>query len=515
MSAGLSAGKRAGMANASEKSRAARPTDGISALLSAGIWGRTRLAVLGLLIFAAFAFGGGSRADITSLIVLRPLSFVLLALALLNLGRRDWARLGVPGWLALALVVLAIAQLVPLPPAIWTALPERELAAQIAATAKLAEQWHPLSLAPSRTLNTVFALGVPLAALALLAGLAASQHRKVIWLIVAVGMVSSLVGLAQLMGPAGGPLYFYRITNPDVAVGLFANRNHHAVFLASLVPLLGYLGFCAWHGRADGRRSVIIIALAGASLFLLPLVLVTGSRAGAALALALALIMAALVWFSVRKRADALAQAGAQSGAQSGRAPRMARGVIAPLMLAGIAGIAAITHFASRSLSIERLLDSGMDAGLRAELLPHLAAMARDHFPVGTGLGAFRRAWEVVEPRELLRPQYLNQAHNDVLQFLIEGGLVALVLMVLAVIWFVRSGVHAWRAFFASAQRGEPFGMALFTWLALAALLAGSLFDYPLRTPSLMALAALLAGLTQLSLRTAHDDAPAKRNPAR
>ncbi len=497
----------AGLASAARRQQAATGKGGLAAVLRAGISERTRLWSLGLLIVAAFVFGGGSRGDIASLIVLRPLSFVLLALGLIGLGWRDWARLGMPGWIALGVAALAIMQLVPLPPAIWSALPGRELPAEIAAMMGWSEQWRPLSLSPSRTLNAGFALGVPLASLALLAGLRGAQHRAIVWLMLGMGALSSIVGLAQLIGPPGGPLYFYRITNPDVAVGLFANRNHHAIFLASVIPLLGYCGFSSWHDSASSRRAVTMVGIVGTIAFLVPLVLATGSRAGALLALGLSVAMIVLVGLQIRWRGSVVWHRAA--------VPQWLRKLIAPLMLAGIAGIAGLTHFAARSLSFERLLDPNMDAGLRAELLPHLIAMARDHFPAGTGLGAFRQAWEVVEPRELLRPQYLNQAHNDVLQLVIEGGAAGLALMIVVAIWFVRSGARAWSGFATAAKGGAAPGMALFAWLALAALLAGSVFDYPLRTPSLMAFAALLACLTQISLKPAQDPAPAERKPSR
>ncbi len=458
----------------------------------------TRLWALGLLLLATFAFGGGSRGDIASLIVLRPLSFALLAFALMGVDWEDWAKLGTVGWIAIALAGLAIVQLIPLPPSLWTALPGRELSADIAALTGLDDQWRPLSLSPSRTLNAAFSMGVPLAALALFAGLQRGQHKAVLWSILALGMVSAVVGLLQLMGPPDGPFYLYRITNEGVAVGLFANRNHHAVFLASLMPLLAFVALCAWQARGDARRSLTLMSVAGAIVFFVPLVLVTGSRAGAALALLLACVMTAILWKYLQWSASASAR------------PKTMHKLAAPLAFFAIAGIAAVTHFASRSLSFERFLNGNMDGSLRADVLPHLVTMARDYFPIGAGLGAFRQAWEVVEPRELLRPQYLNQAHNDVLQFIIEGGAIGLVLLLAGIFWFARSGTRAWAAFRSDAKSGAAPRLALFTWLALSTLLAGSVFDYPLRTPSLMAMAVLLAGMTQLSLISAPDSATTK-----
>lgn len=460
---------------------------------------RSRFWAMTALLLAAFAFGGGSRGDIASLIVLRPLSFILLAYALIGLGAGQWRRLGVPGWIAAGLAALAAVQMLPLPAEIWTRLPGRALSAEIAAMMGWEQEWRPLSLVPSRTLNALFALGVPLAALALLAGQGVVSHGRIIWLILGIGVVSSLVGLAQLMGAPDGPLYFYRITNEGVAVGLFANRNHHAIFLASLIPLLGFVGLSAWQRRPSASRMMTVIGAGGATVFLVPLVLVTGSRAGTALALGAGLVIAVICGRALN--AD-----------RPGRIAR--RGVsrfAVPLLVTGLAAAAALTHFASRSLAFERLLATNMDAGLRAEVLPYLWAMAREYFPFGAGLGAFRRVWEVVEPQELLRPQFLNQAHNDVLQIVIEGGAAGLALLLLTLGWLMRSGWRAWRVFQTGSARGDAPGLALFSWLALAVLLAGSLFDYPLRAPSLMALAAVLAGLTQLSLSIPSDPAKSPR----
>ena len=100
----------------------------------------------------------------------------------------------------------------------------------------------------------------------------------------------------------------------------------------------------------------------------------------------------------------------------------------------------------------------------------------------------------------MLGPQYLNQAHNDVAQLVIEGGALGLGLMLLGLVWFCRAGWRCWRAFRASDGSA---GMGLFAWLSLATLLAASLVDYPLRTPSLMAVAALLACLVQWSAKGA------------
>mgnify|MGYP007125385276 CR=1 FL=1 len=69
--------------------------------------------------------------------------------------------------LAVAALALTIAHLVPLPPAIWSQLPGRELVSEIDRAAGLGDVWRPLSLTPGATWNALHAQLVPLAALVL------------------------------------------------------------------------------------------------------------------------------------------------------------------------------------------------------------------------------------------------------------------------------------------------------------------------------------------------------------
>ena len=264
-------------------------------------------------------------------------------------------------------------QLLPLPPALWTQLPGRELVVEVSAAVGLGDHWRAASLSPSRTLNSLFALGVPLAALAL-AAIQPSRFREAfVWLILGAGAASAMLGLLQLMGPPGGALYLYRITNDDVAVGLFANRNHHAVFLASLIPLLGYVAVRSLRQSRGATRSLGVMAAACGALFIVPLILVTGSRAGMALGAVVAVPVALLLAAELRHHL--------------GKNPlaRTISRLAAPIILAGLAGIAALTHLASRSLAFDRLLGSAGDAGLRGDLLPYLWQLAVSVFP--------RRLW--------------------------------------------------------------------------------------------------------------------------
>src|SRR5690606_13196271 len=89
----------------------------------------------------------------------------------------------------------------------------------------------------------------------------------------------------------------------------------------------------------------------------------------------------------------------------------------------------------SRALAFDRLFSGDNVEELRGQLVPTLTKMLTDYFPWGSGFGSFEYVYRIYEPLELLRPAYLNQAHNDWLQFPIEGGLPAILIAAVAAIW--------------------------------------------------------------------------------
>src|SRR3546814_1346825 len=70
-------------------------------------------------LMAVFLMGGGARADIQSLIILRPLAAICMGIAVWGLRREQIAAVRAPLLLAAMVPLIMILQLVPLPPAIW------------------------------------------------------------------------------------------------------------------------------------------------------------------------------------------------------------------------------------------------------------------------------------------------------------------------------------------------------------------------------------------------------------
>lgn len=440
---------------------------------------KIHFAALVAFLVLVFLMGGGSRYDIQSLVILRPLAILFIGYALISLQLTQLKSIRMPLILLAGLSSIMIIQLIPLPPEIWSLFPGRAIFAHIGELVGTEQLWRPLTLSPSRTLNSLLSLSIPFAALLLFQ----LQHRRyypgILWIIVGLGVTSALLGLFQLGTSSQSALYLYEITNRGAPVGLFSNRNHHAIFLASLFPLVMN---SLWLTRRDENyRSVLLLFVIAFVLFISPLLLAMGSRAGLGLMLVGLAIGAAT-----------LARHQSTIGAFL---VRPAGKVAAAALLLAILVIFYFAFANSRSLAFDRFFDSSLSEGSRSEFLPYILRLTEIYFPVGSGFGTFEFVYRAIEAPELVRYSYLNQAHNDGLQILIEAGIAGLAVALIFLLWFIKRLVAAGRFFyvgedFHTVARGTRIAY-IATFSALIILL-GSVMDYPLRTPSIMAYFAIL-----------------------
>lgn len=416
-----------------------------------------------------FLLGGSGRDDLSSLVILRPLAMLTLSFAAVMLPResrqanRDLLILAFSG------PTLALVQLLPLPPGIWQALPGRELIRQIDAATGLGNIWRPVSLVPSRTINSLLSFASPLAALMLALSLDRRKLEQLVFLFLAFGAISAVIGLLQSIGGAGTPLYFYRITNAGSAVGLFANRNHHAIFLACLLPMIAA---CPAFVKITAEQVKLSQVIAGGlALSLLPFILATQSRAG----LVLAPVGLALGWWTYQRDTSHLLSRRGSGGLD----PRLIFGAAVAIV------VVVFTLVIARTSVLQRLAQGDPNDEMRFQVWMPITRLATEYLPFGTGLGTFVEVWRISEPDSQLSPVYLNHAHNDLLEAILTGGLPALAILVFGIVLMAKrfSGLteagHANRAL-------RRLGASVLLILVL-----GSLYDYPLRIPSLAVLMAI------------------------
>lgn len=427
--------------------------------------------------------GGASRADSFAQPIVRGASVLAIGLALL-FAQPERAHRTRTGLLFLAAVAaLMLLQLVPLPPALWQSLPGRALYADLLSLVGAADRWRPLNLTPDLGWNALLALLPAAATLALLSRISPGDDRRLLLGIVVLGAASMALALAQLSSGVGGPLRYYAISTPEGADGFFANRNHQATLLSLLLPVT-----LVWGTDSLDRRQLIRLGVAAAlAIFTVLMIPITGSRAG--LVTGLIGLAGGLV----------LARAGlARARLRLGKRQKLylAGGIGAAIALLVISAVRL-----ERAVAVDRLLLSKAEADPRSYLFDAMVEMARVFAPWGSGFGSFDQAFRRFEPLDRLTFTYMNQAHNDFLQIVIEGGIPAALLALAYLVWWLRTSLRLW-----TRQHADVVIGRLGSIMTLVTLVA-SAPDYPLRTPIHAALFTLASAFM---LR--HQD-PAGRGP--
>lgn len=423
-------------------------------------------ALLGVLLAALWLAGGTSRADMLGQAVVRLVAFMALTLALLRGPRPDFVAVRPVAWLFLAIILFALLQLVPLPSSLWSALPGRDLLTQ-ANFDHDPDLWRPWAIVPSAARNAAASLVVPACVLILVTALTERERAFLPAVVLGLIVAGAFFAVLQFSGVA--------LDNPFIdggapaITGNFANRNHFALFLAAgcLVATVWMLG--------KGRVKVDRLAVAGGLVLLFVLlVLGGGSRAGLAVTLIALPISLFLVWKN------------------RGRLGRKLPAWVGPtgigLAVVAIVLLVLISIGAGRAVAIDRLFAQDPGQDLRSRALPTVIDAIGAYFPFGSGLGGFDPIFRIHETSALLDRVYFNHAHNDYLEIALDTGLPGILLLVAAIGWWAFASFKVWRAKSATEIMHGQLGSAILLLVFVA-----SAFDYPARTPMMMALITIAA----------------------
>nr|WP_232843179.1 O-antigen ligase family protein [Allopontixanthobacter confluentis] len=448
----------------------------------------------GLVLAVSLVFGGGGSPNPWSEMVVQfAAGAVLLWLLLARSIARSPAR--TPGttpavilrparakvsrsamWLIAIVLVVPAVQLVPLPPALWQAMPGR--APEIAALdlAGMAQSWRPWSVSPHLTLAGLLALVPPVMLFALTCMLGLQGQKMLLAIIVATGLAAVLLGALQVAS-GGREFYLYSQVHTPWVTGFFANRNAAADFFlisglaaaALLLPPRPIPG----DPQAHTVTGPVIIGLVVMVAVLMLATVLTGSRTSIALIL---VALAAQAWLAIPLFR--------MVAGQNGWAP-IARAVLIAAMVSaaiyvGLRGNAEIAVVASRF---------GATTDFRSELWADTWYAIRQFWPWGAGIGTFVPVFVAGERLEVVDATMPNRAHNDYLEFLLETGVIAPFILAAITLILSRAAWHHWRA----APDRRPLLVFAAGTLVLIAL--HSLVDYPLRNMALSAVAAVAAGL--------------------
>lgn len=434
-------------------------------------------AALCVLLFVLFWAGGASRADQSGQLIVRGVAWLIIFLVVFFVSsashRERLLNLKMLAALLAAAVLLPLLQLIPIPEYVWASVPGRDALAQIADVGDSSENWRPLSISPGATTNALGSLVVPVAVFLTLPYNDEQRSERIMMMLLGAVLFAALIAVFQFSGaPFDSPFLNDSI---GVVSGNFANRNHFALFAS-----IGCILTPVWTFREQRIVPWKILVGVGLLIFLSLVILASGSRAG---------ILLAPVGIFCGAMGALLVQ-----GNPLGRLNRrtiLFGGILAAVFFAAAIWMA-ITF--DRAVSFDRFmnLDNGQD--LRYSAMPVVIDMIWRFFPVGTGFGTFDAAYRIFEPDALLGPAYFNHAHNDFLEVALDGGLAATALMFVAVIWWLRRGLHLWSNRHLRNSSVGSLVLARAGWSIVLLILIASTVDYPVRTPIIMAILVIAIG---------------------
>jgi len=456
---------------------------------------------LTLLVILTIVLGGSNLNNIPANAILQLAAVPVLAAALYRLLicpsiARD-ARTSL--FLLGSGLLVPLAQLAPLPEALWRWLPFRDLAGSVLILLGAPPGGGPISLAPFLTAVSYLTL---LPALTIfLAVLSFNTRERVGILMVFNGMAlaSAFLGLLQFSQNSPRGAYLYADMGAGDVVGFFANRNHFAALMYAATPFS-----VAWILMAlrppqergvdevqrhrsrttSGRRSraaqslwdlfdwrLLFAGVAGFFILVVACVMAR-SRAG------VALLMLTLVAVSLLPNWRGLRSTGPK--------------VIGSKALAALAGFSllfALEYGFSRLLARFEA-DPLQDA--RVTIAKNTWGTALKALPTGTGLGTFQQIYGAMEPtRDVISYAVVNHAHNDYLELALETGAPGIAIIVVFLAWLFFRSRDIWRAY----DETSSIYLTRAASLTIGLLLLHSSVDYPLRTHALMGAFAMCCAL--------------------
>ncbi|MBN1868007.1 O-antigen ligase family protein [Candidatus Sumerlaeota bacterium] len=307
-------------------------------------------------------------------------------------------------------------------------------------------------------------------------------QRRIVSLVLVVGVVVSLLGVLQYLGI--DPLRYVeeRATEKAVVLSTLGNPNYVASFLGPICLLAGILAVDERRGAAATTKRVLLAA----TLFLmLGCIVMAGARG---------------VWLGLTTAAGFLIVVLALRGRNivSAMWKYLGRVWMAALALALVlTGFLLVPNPLLKSrFDLARRLTSSREIHTRLLYWAVAAEMIRDRPLLGIGYGRFsttfwHRAAEMTQRPEnapyreyLMRTQTLppGEAHNEYIETAAEMGLIGLAAFLGMVCWFVLSALRP--VFTRDSVSGPRRARILLLVAALIVILVDSLFSFPLQLPA-------------------------------
>jgi O-antigen ligase len=392
--------------------------------------------VLGSVLIVAMLIGGGTTRGLYTDTIIFCLTLVATGLVFVASPER---RIG-SDLLALPalIILLCLLQLMPLPAGMLAWLRPEVLEPPEGTRGAI----DFISLGVGQSLESLLLVLAPVAFFLSILRLRSDQVAPLLPFFFLGLFCNLLVGALQYSLSANGDVV--DILPYGIQGGLFANANHFSTLLFISIPLIVYFGLY------KHQRMLSILGVAAVLLILLA----ANSRAG--VLFGLAVTAASLIAVPGRSRITLAA------------------------MIAAFVGLSIYSVGALSKIDPENL---DQQFG-RVEFARTTLDGIRDNWPLGVGFGNFVNAYQVYEKPEMIFREYVNHAHNDYLELVFEGGVLAAALIGLYLFLLMKA---------AFSRESDPLKRAAL--ISIVFVLAHSLVDYPLRTLAIAMSFALLNGI--------------------
>ncbi|MHB8474463.1 MAG: O-antigen ligase family protein [Gammaproteobacteria bacterium] len=419
------------------------------------------------LLGVCFVTGGSSQQSGVGAMIGQLLAIPVLFFALWSawsggqLARARWSAV------VLAFVILIpVLQLLPVPAWLWNLPPARVSLQHDLAAAGVTGLHYRWSLVPAATERDLLSLLPAVALFVAAIKLRGMTLRHVFNVVIGLALFSLLLGIVQLRAGQSSILNPYPQWVPEMG-GVFANPNHQATALAIALVLSVALMIDARRRalRGEGAHALSWIYAGLAVVFVIGIPM-AGSRAGPIIA-----IVPTVVFVMA-----------------CGTIPfdRLRNHRPAQLFFLLIVAALAVGVYSAMSWMRGDKVDP-----IRSMLARQTTMIGFTHAPLGAGIGGFVQEYQQGVNASALRDEYINNAHNEYAQLWLEGGVFALFGLLAAFSVFAFNV----RRLMKLPARSSSRTMGLAAMAALLVVILHSWVDYPLRTPALLAVFGLLAGV--------------------
>jgi len=293
-----------------------------------------------------------------------------------------------------------------------------------------------------------------------------SQFELLARVFTAYGAVVAAFAVLQGLAPNGKLYWIWTLEQGGNVYGPYVNHNHYAGLIEMLTPFP--LVLAATHFTSRNGKIVVagIAALMAASIFL------SGSRGGMAAFVAQMIVLGVLL---LRKREGDWKQ------------PLML-GVFLAMVIVFLVWVGG-NELTRRLTSIHTEAREEIGGGVRVNIDRDCLRMLVKRPVLGWGLGTFPIVYP--EFRSFYTTFFVNQAHNDYLQLLVETGLAGFSIMIWFLVLLFRRAAGKLKNWTSSAN-GAMTAAAL---IGCVGVLVHSFVDFNLQIPANAALFYVLCGL--------------------